>query len=75
VVNLTERALFFHEGEIVMEGSPKAVTAEYQRFCHVSKSQAAAIIAGLKASAKAPTREAESLPKKPEEATPPTVGR
>jgi lipopolysaccharide transport system ATP-binding protein len=39
VVNLTERALFFHQGEIVMEGSPKAVSAEYQRFCHVPKAR------------------------------------
>lgn len=49
VVNLTERALFFHRGEVLMEGSPKAVTAEYQRFCHVSKEQAARIVSNLKA--------------------------
>jgi lipopolysaccharide transport system ATP-binding protein len=48
VVNLTERALFFHEGEVVMEGAPTEVTAEYQRFCHLPKIQAREIIAGLK---------------------------
>jgi lipopolysaccharide transport system ATP-binding protein len=48
VVNLTERALFFHEGEILMEGSPKAVTAEYQRFCHVSREQSLKILANLR---------------------------
>ena len=48
VVNLTERALFFHQGEILMEGSPKAVTAEYQRFCHVSREQGAKIVKALK---------------------------
>ena len=48
VVNLTERALFFHRGEIVMEGSPKEVTAQYQRFCHVSREQGAALIKTLK---------------------------
>ncbi|HSH09644.1 MAG TPA: ABC transporter ATP-binding protein, partial [Oceanipulchritudo sp.] len=48
VVNLTERALFFHEGEIMMEGSPKTVTAEYQRFCHVSREQSLKILANLK---------------------------
>jgi lipopolysaccharide transport system ATP-binding protein len=49
VVNLTQRALFFHEGEILMEGTPKAVTAEYQRFCHGSKEQGHKIVAALKA--------------------------
>ncbi|MEX0330240.1 MAG: ABC transporter ATP-binding protein [Puniceicoccaceae bacterium] len=49
VVNLTERALFFHQGEVVMEGSPKVVTAEYQRFCHLAKTQAEQVIFNLKA--------------------------
>jgi lipopolysaccharide transport system ATP-binding protein len=48
VVNLTQRALFFDRGEIVMEGDPKAVTAEYQRFCHATAEQATKIIKALK---------------------------
>jgi lipopolysaccharide transport system ATP-binding protein len=49
VVNLTERALFFHEGEIVMEGAPKDVVAEYQRYCHVSRTESHKIVVALKA--------------------------
>lgn len=48
VVNLTERALFFHEGEIVMEGASKDVVSEYQRYCHVSRAESHKIVAALK---------------------------
>lgn len=48
VVHLTERAFFFHEGEIIMEGAPKDVVAEYQRFCHVSRQEGRRLIAALK---------------------------
>ena len=73
VVNLTERALFFHQGEVVMEGSPKAVTAEYQRFCHLAKNQAEKVIFNLKAAkagARPLSKEAEI---QPEELEGPTV--
>lgn len=49
VVHLTERALFFHEGEIVMQGNPKEVVTEYQRYCHVSKAESRKVVAALKA--------------------------
>jgi len=49
VVNLTERALFFHEGEIIMQGAPKDVVTEYQRYCHVSREESGKIVASLKA--------------------------
>ncbi|MFO7726132.1 MAG: ABC transporter ATP-binding protein, partial [Oceanipulchritudo sp.] len=49
VVHLTERALFFHEGEIVMQGNPKEVVTEYQRYCHVSKAESHKVVAALKA--------------------------
>ena len=49
VINLTERALFFHEGEIIMQGSPKDVVTEYQRYCHVSREESRKIVASLKA--------------------------
>lgn len=48
IVNLCQRALFFHEGEIVMEGTPKQVTVEYQRFCHVSREESQRIIGRLR---------------------------
>lgn len=48
VVNLTQRALFFHRGEVVMEGKPKAVTEQYQRYCHVSRAESEKIVALLK---------------------------
>lgn len=49
VVNLTERALFFHEGEMVMSGDPKDVVTEYQRYCHVSEGESVKLIEALKA--------------------------
>jgi len=48
VVNLTQRALFFHQGEVVMEGEPKTVTEQYQRYCHVSRAESERIVALLK---------------------------
>jgi len=39
VINLTERALLFHEGEIIMEGEPKKVVESYQRYCHAGRAQ------------------------------------
>lgn len=48
VVNLTQYAYFFHQGEIVLEGDPKEVASEYQRFCHAPRSTADKIITELK---------------------------
>jgi len=48
VVNLTQRALFFHQGEVVMEGKPKAVAEQYQRYCHVSRAESEKIVTLLK---------------------------
>ena len=61
VVNLTERALFFHEGEIIMEGTPKDVVAEYQRYCHVSREECRKIVAALKAGKPTEDNEAEAV--------------
>lgn len=49
VVNLTERALFLHEGELIMEGRPRDVVHQYQRYCHSSREDAQAFAAALKA--------------------------
>lgn len=54
VVNLTNRALFFHEGEIIMEGTPKEVVAQYQRYCHVTREESRRIAAALKAGSALP---------------------
>jgi lipopolysaccharide transport system ATP-binding protein len=48
VVNLTQRALFLHEGELVMEGKPQDVVQQYQRYCHSNKEDATAFVRALK---------------------------
>lgn len=49
VVNLTQRALFLHEGELIMEGLPRDVVHQYQRYCHASQEDAKAFAVALKA--------------------------
>lgn len=48
VVNLTGRALFLHEGEVVLQGQPREVVHQYQRYCHASQVDAQAFAVALK---------------------------
>jgi lipopolysaccharide transport system ATP-binding protein len=79
VVNLTERALFFHQGEVVLQGRSKEVATEYQRFCHAGREESQRIITALKAGhftrdleaeevAEEPDRSGENAPEAPEKA-------
>lgn len=51
VTSLCDRALFLHRGELLMDGSPKAVAAAYQRFNHAPVSRAASILEEIKSNA------------------------
>jgi lipopolysaccharide transport system ATP-binding protein len=64
VVHLTQRALFFHEGEIIMSGKPKEVVTEYQRYCHVSRAEGQKVIEALR---KGQSTSAIGLDEQPEE--------
>jgi lipopolysaccharide transport system ATP-binding protein len=48
VVNLTQRALFLHEGQLIMEGAPRDVVHQYQRYCHASREDAQTFAAALR---------------------------
>lgn len=48
VVNLCTRALFLHQGECLLDGSPKYVVSRYQRFCHAPAVETAQVLAGIR---------------------------
>ncbi len=63
VVKLCQRALWLHQGGIVMSGSPKFVTERYQKFCHASKEQAPAMLERMRAEGKHPPAEQQAAPR------------
>ncbi len=65
VVNLTERALFFHQGAIVLQGRSKEVVTEYQRFCHAGREESLRIIEALQQGHRTGDMEAEEVGGKP----------
>ena len=75
VVNLTERALFFHQGEVVLEGRSKEVVTEYQRFCHAGREESQRIITALKAGRFTRDLEAEEVAEEPSRAEAPLPER
>jgi lipopolysaccharide transport system ATP-binding protein len=52
VANLTDRALFLHEGELVLEGAPQEVVKEYQRYSHLTREEAHGFVNVLKSGRK-----------------------
>lgn len=58
VVSLTQRAFFFHEGEILTEGKPKKVVEAYQRYCHASRAQLPGLVEKIRQAPQAPVGKA-----------------
>jgi lipopolysaccharide transport system ATP-binding protein len=48
ILNLTSQALFFHQGEIIVRGGPKAVVRGYNQFAHAKPGQEEVVLNRLR---------------------------